>query len=47
MDFGEGTFAFSTGGRWPALNIDLRQDIHAVKFGANHRFGGGPIVANF
>lgn len=46
MDFGQGTF-FWTVGRWPALNIDSRQDIHAVKFGANHCFGGAPIVANF
>src|SRR5262249_53859944 len=42
MDFGKKTYSFT-----PTTTTDIEQQIHAVKFGINYKFGGGPIVARY
>jgi outer membrane immunogenic protein len=55
MDFGNQTLGFAlppvaipggpvVGG---TVNVDTTTNIHAVKFGINYRFGGGPVVARY
>ena len=42
MDFGSRSVSFT-----PGTATDIDQQIHAVKFGINYKFGGGPIVARY
>jgi outer membrane immunogenic protein len=43
MDFGTKAYSFA-----PGTSTDIDQQIHAVKFGINYKFGGGgPIVARY
>jgi outer membrane immunogenic protein len=43
MDFGTRSYAFA-----PGISTDIDQQIHAVKFGINYKFGGGgPIMARY
>ena len=42
MDFGTTAYTFA-----PGVSTDIDQQIHAVKFGINYKFGGGPIVARY
>jgi outer membrane immunogenic protein len=42
MDFGSENVSF-----FPTTTMAIEQEIHAVKFGINYRFGGGPIVARY
>jgi outer membrane immunogenic protein len=44
MDFGTRNYTFAAGG----ISTDIDQQIHAVKFGINYKFGGGgPIMARY
>lgn len=47
MDFGNHTLGFATPLPGGAVNVDTTSSIHAVKFGVNYRFGGGPVVARY
>jgi outer membrane immunogenic protein len=42
MDFGTRNYSFA-----PGFSTDIDQQIHAVKFGINYKFGGGPIMARY
>jgi outer membrane immunogenic protein len=42
MDFGTRSYSFA-----PGFSTDIDQNIHAVKFGINYKFGGGPILARY
>jgi outer membrane immunogenic protein len=42
MDFGTRAVSFA-----PGTTTDIDQQIHAVKFGINYKFGGGPIMARY
>jgi outer membrane immunogenic protein len=53
MDFGNQTLNFALPIAIPGgpgaggIDVDTRTNIHAVKFGINYRFGGGPVVARY
>jgi outer membrane immunogenic protein len=50
MDFGTNSLGFNAaipGGPAFAFDVDTTTNIHAVKFGINYRFGGGPVVARY
>ena len=42
MDFGTRNVSFA-----PFTSTEIDQQIHAVKFGINYKFGGGPLVARY
>jgi outer membrane immunogenic protein len=42
MDFGTQAVSFA-----PGFSTDIDQQIHAVKFGINYKFGGNPIMARY
>ena len=42
MDFGTRAVSFT-----PLTSTDIDQQIHAVKFGINYKFGGGPVVGRY
>ena len=42
MDFGSQNVSFT-----PGTSTDIDQQIHAVKFGINYKFGGAPLVARY
>ena len=42
MDFGTKNVSFA-----PGTSTDIDQQIHALKFGVNYKFGGGPIMARY
>lgn len=42
MDFGRQSVSFA-----PGFATDIDQQIHALKFGVNYKFGGGPIMARY
>jgi len=42
MDFGRQNVSFA-----PGRSTDIDQQIHAVKFGVNYKFGGGPLLARY
>ena len=42
MDFGTERVSFA-----PGTSTDIDQQIHAVKFGVNYKFGGGPSPARY
>jgi outer membrane immunogenic protein len=42
LDFGKDSFSFDDG-----PDIDVKQQIHTVKFGLNYRFGGAPVSARY
>lgn len=46
MDFGSNTLGFPIE-EFGTVNVDTTTSIHAVKFGVNYRFGGGPVVARY
>jgi outer membrane immunogenic protein len=53
MDFGSNTLNFAIPVGIPGgpgagtIDVDATTRIHAVKFGVNYRFGGGPVVARY
>jgi outer membrane immunogenic protein len=53
MDFGSQTLSFVIPVGIPGgpgaggVDVDTTTNIHAVKFGVNYRFGGGPVVARY
>lgn len=42
MDFGTAQYSFA-----PGTSTSIDQQIHAVKFGINYKFGGGPLIARY
>jgi len=46
MDFGTDTVTIVNNVSGPG-DFDIKQRIHAVKFGINYRFGAGPVVARY
>jgi outer membrane immunogenic protein len=42
MDFGTRNVSFA-----PFTTTEIDQQIHAVKFGINYKFGGGPLMARY
>ena len=42
MDFGTRNVSFA-----PFTSTEIDQQIHAIKFGINYKFGGGPLLARY
>jgi outer membrane immunogenic protein len=48
MDFGRKDISFADPFDPPeSFGFGIKQQLHAVKFGINYRFGGAPLVANY